>query len=478
MKEISYIILILLLLIPISIESQLRWAFEIFRHGARTPYSGMNSSFFDCFGEQWFGLKELTGVGLRQHFLVGSRNRIKYMLENKLIKEKYDPREVFLISTDSNRTIMSANAQVQGLYPPGTGPILFPNQSESAIPPVNRDEIEEAKDELDKHEDYAALPHKMNIIPVHSFFNADHFIQLQDKKVCKPTNEYYKKNQQRKEVTDFLDEMTKKYGDDLNKKLIIKDKSRDVLKDYTKAYYIFDTIICRYTEGYALPKLGGVSDEVLLNDSFKFFDLDLIGNGINNDSEICLYSMSPIFDRILKWINLKIEKDNNNDFDYTNYDLPKFVMFSAHDSTCAAFMGFMRDVFGAETRYPYFATNINLELYKDNNNKYYIEYIINDESILNITYNDFVGNLKQKMKTMDEVNKFCEFTKEETEPEKEKDKNEEDNDDAIYLWVNIALGIASVILLGIIIFTIKKKKVTGQSVENIDEIQPFTNEQY
>ena len=479
MKEISYIILIILLitiLIPISIQSQLRWAFEIFRHGARTPYSGMNSSFYDCFGLPWIGLKELTGVGLRQHFLVGSRNRIKYMIENKLIKEQYDPREVFLISTDSNRTIMSANAQVQGLYPPGTGPTLYPNQSESAIPPVNLDEIKDAKDELDQKEDYAALPKKMNIIPVHSFFNADHFIQLQDKKVCKPTNEYYKRNQQREEVTKFLGEMTNKYGDYLNETLIIEDKSVDVLKDYTKAYYIFDTIICRYTEGYPLPKLGEISDEELLKDSFKFFDLDLLGNGINNDSEICLYSMSPIFDRILKWINLKIEKDKIKDFDYTNYDLPKFVMFSAHDSTCAAFMGFMRDVFGAETRYPYFATNINLELYLDNG-KYYIEYIINDESMLNITYDEFVGNLSQKMKTMDEVNKFCEFTKEETEPEKEKDQNE-DNDDAIYLWVNIALGIVSVILLGIIIFTIKKKKITGGSVENIDEIQPFNSEQY
>ena len=408
MKEISYIILIILLLIPISIQSQLRWAFEIFRHGARTPYSGMNSSFYDCFGLPWIGLKELTGVGLRQHFLVGSRNRIKYMIENKLIKEQYDPREVFLISTDSNRTIMSANAQVQGLYPPGTGPTLYPNQSDSAIPPVNLDEVKDAKDELDHNEDYAALPNKMNIIPVHSFFNADHFIQLQDKKVCKPTNEYYKKNQKRKEVTDFLDEMTNKYGEYLNKTLIIEDKSVDVLKDYTKAYYIFDTIICRYTEGYPLPKLGDISDEDLLKDSFKFFDLDLIGNGINNDSEICLYSMSPIFDRILKWINLKIEKDKAKDFDYTNYDLPKFVMFSAHDSTCAAFMGFMRDVFGAETRYPYFATNINLELYLDNG-KYYIEYIINDESMLNITYDEFVGNLSQKMKTMDEVSIFSTF---------------------------------------------------------------------
>ena len=480
MKEISYIILIILLitlLIPISIQSELRWAFEIFRHGARSPYSGMNSSFFDCFGQQWLGLKELTGVGLRQHFLVGSRNRIKYMLENKLIKEKYDPREVFLISTDSNRTIMSANAQVQGLYPPGTGPTLYPNQSESAIPPVIIDEIEEEREELDNNEDYAALPHKMNIIPVHSFFNADHFIQLQDKKVCKPTNKYYQENQKRKEVVDFLNNMTEKYGDSLKEKLVFEGGNRDVLKDYTKAYYIFDTIICRYTEGYPLPKLGSASDEELLNDSFKFFDLDLIGNGINNDSEICLYSMSPIFDRILKWINLKIEKDKNGDFNYTNYDLPKFVMFSAHDSTCAVFMGFMRDIFGAETRYPYFATNINLELYLDDN-KYYIEYIINDESILNITYNDFVGNLTQKMKTMDEVNKFCEFTKDEPEPEKEKEKDkDEDNDDAIYLWVNIALGIISVILLGIIIFTIKKKNITGSSVENIDEIQPFNAEQ-
>ena len=283
-------LIIILLIQNTSQQAELRWAFEIFRHGARTPYSGMTHEFEDCFGQKWYGQKELTGVGLRQHFLVGYRNRIKYTEKNKLIKPYYDPREVYLISTDSNRTIMSANAQVQGLYTPGTGPLIYQNQSDYAVPPVVMSEIKDEKEELDKL-DYAALPDKMNVIPVHSFFNADHFIQLQDKKVCPKTVEYYTKNQKRKEVVEFLNNMTEKYGEKMNEKLIISDKSKDVLKDYTKAYYIFDTIICRYTEGYDLPDLGK-PDEELLNDSFKFFDYDLIGNGIDNDRDICLYSMS------------------------------------------------------------------------------------------------------------------------------------------------------------------------------------------
>ena len=79
-------LIIILLIQNTSQQAELRWAFEIFRHGARTPYSGMTHDFKDCFGQKWYGQKELTGVGLRQHFLVGYRNRIKYTEKNKLIK--------------------------------------------------------------------------------------------------------------------------------------------------------------------------------------------------------------------------------------------------------------------------------------------------------------------------------------------------------------------------------------------------------
>ena len=113
-------------------EEKLRWAFELFRHGARTPYDGMSYNFYDCFSRKWDGLKELTGVGLRQHFLVGYRNRLKYMEENNLIKDVYDPREVYLISTDTNRTIMSAMSNLQGIYRNYTTPNLTINQIDNA----------------------------------------------------------------------------------------------------------------------------------------------------------------------------------------------------------------------------------------------------------------------------------------------------------------------------------------------------------
>ena len=468
-----FLIIISLSSLQAQQNQKLRWAFEIFRHGARTPYSGMTSDFEDCFGAKWQGLKELTGVGLRQHFLVGYRNRLKYVNETQLIKGEYDPREVFIISTDSNRTIMSANAQVQGLYPPGTGPTLYDNQTISAVPPIdmNKEMIEE-RDKLNND----ALPNRMNVIPVHSFFNADHFIQLQDKKVCPTTKNYYKKNQEREEVVSFLNNMTIKYGKALKDALVHEeDKKEDVLKDYTKAYYIFDTIISSYTEGVDLPNIGGYSEEELLNDSFKFFEYDLVGNGIDNDKDICLYSMSPIFDRLLKWMNLKIEKDISNDEFYTAYDLPKFVMFSAHDSTCGAFMGFMHEVFKTPIRYPYFATNINLELYRketgDNIIKkedYYIEYIINDESIKNISYIEFNETLNKRMKTMEEVNTFCGFNK--------KEEEQEEDDESVYIWIDVSLGVVSVILVVIIVMTIKKKKNTNKNIENIDSLQPLNED--
>ena len=475
----NFFIIFLLLINKSKQEKKLRWAFEIFRHGARTPYSGMTKDFKDCFGQQWFGLKELTGIGLHQHFLVGYRNRLKYVNEYGLISPVYNPREIYLISTDSNRTIMSANAQVQGLFPPGTGPFIYPNQSNNSLPPVKKEIIEEEKNELDEM-NYTSLPNNINIIPVHSFFNVDHFIQLQDKKVCPKTNEYYKKNQQRKEVANFLNEMTNKYGDKLNEKLITSDKSKNVLKDYTKAYYIFDTIISEYTEGYDLPDLG-VSDEELLNDSFKFFNLDLIGNGIDNDKEICLHAMSPIFDRILKWMNFKISKDMNGDFNYTKYDLPKFVMFSAHDSTCAAFMGFMQEVFGTEMRYTYFAHNINLELFREDTGNdikiddYKVEYIINDESMLNISFVSFNDTLNKRMKTMEEINEFCGFNEENIKIYNISDKDDDnDNKEKVYMWVDIGLGILAAVLIGLIVATVLMNKKNSNI--NIKTIENKTND--
>jgi hypothetical protein len=254
--------------------------------------------------------------------------------------------------------------------------------------------------------------------------------------------------------------MTEKYGEKLMEVMPNeKERNRNILKDYTKAYYIFDTIIAEYTEGIdrfeEVCNALNVTKDVLLEDAFKFFDLDLIGKGIDNDTELCLYSMSPIFDRLINWMDAKIEKDLEGQEDYTQYDIPKFVMFSAHDSTCGAFMGYMRAVFGTEIRYPYFATNINLELYRKGDEKkkenYYIEYIINDELMLNISYIEFVKKVNSHQKSKKEIDIFCGFV-------------EEDRNNNVYLIVDIVLSILSIVLIILLIITIRKK-----STEEIDK---------
>ena len=63
----------------------LHFVFEIMRHGARAPMDLTSSSSssedeLDFFHEKWSdGAGELTSIGIRQHFLIGYRNRLKYI---------------------------------------------------------------------------------------------------------------------------------------------------------------------------------------------------------------------------------------------------------------------------------------------------------------------------------------------------------------------------------------------------------------
>ena len=139
-------LIILIFFISKIKANEIRWALEIFTTGARSPNIPLKNN-KDYFNHEWEdGSNELTGVGIRQHFLVGYRNHLRYIEEKKLINSNYDPREVYLVSTDTNCTLMSANAQVQGLFFPGTSNLLNKNQSDIALPPVyNKSYLDEKK---------------------------------------------------------------------------------------------------------------------------------------------------------------------------------------------------------------------------------------------------------------------------------------------------------------------------------------------
>jgi len=85
---ISLSFLLLLLLNLVLIKTELKFVYEVFRHGARSPWApgnkGINETRQDIYGEYWFnslpGLEsELTSMGMRQHYLLGYKMRSKYV---------------------------------------------------------------------------------------------------------------------------------------------------------------------------------------------------------------------------------------------------------------------------------------------------------------------------------------------------------------------------------------------------------------
>lgn len=78
---------------------ELAFVFELVRHGARAP---IEDRALDLFGvEEGF----LTPSGMRQRYLLGRHSRERYATRFGLISSELVPGEIFIQSTNVNRTI-------------------------------------------------------------------------------------------------------------------------------------------------------------------------------------------------------------------------------------------------------------------------------------------------------------------------------------------------------------------------------------
>ena len=460
-----------LLISSIFSQDKLRWTFELINHGARTPHLGLDSNLKDFMNHTWIGQNELTGVGLRQSFLVGYRDRLRYINEKGLISEIYDPRDILVYASENNRTLMSASSLLHGLFLPGTGPVINPNLVDRAVPPVDPATYEEEKKELDDA-NCTALPGQMNLVPVHIFFSHEYFTQYETSKKCVGLKSYEEKNKKRKEVENFFEEITEKYGSNLN--ILFPNKNKNSLKDYEFVYTFFDTIISLYYDGAdefdKILQIFNVTEENLLKDSYKFIKLNTVGNGIGNDKEFIDYLVSPLFDKLLHFMDYRIEKDIKGEINYKGYDLPKYFILSGVANSCGAFMSFMNQNFGTEIKYTNFSTNIHLELLLEKNggditeDNYRIEYYYNDDFLLSMKYTEFKNVVKSKLIKHDDVVKFCK-------------KEEEDESEINWFMIGTIIASFIVIVLVIVIIVVLRKRVkeNGNEVEDKDKLLRDTN---
>jgi lysosomal acid phosphatase len=138
----SLFIWMLLLLIPVQgfAAEKLIFAIDLIRHGDRSPTRQLKNSNYE-----WKeGLGQLTAEGMRQEFELGQSMRRYYVEQTHLLPPNYRTGIMYVRSTDVERTLMSAESFLMGLYPEGTGPQALPHAYQP-IPvhtaPINADDI-------------------------------------------------------------------------------------------------------------------------------------------------------------------------------------------------------------------------------------------------------------------------------------------------------------------------------------------------
>ncbi|QLE79045.1 histidine-type phosphatase [Francisella sp. Scap27] len=121
MKKTLLIITLLLSLIPVAYsEGKLVFVSLITRHGDRAPFANIVNADY-----KWgTSLSELTPIGMNQEYNLGKRLRERYINQFKLLSNNYENQSIFTLSSHTNRTVVSAQSLLVGLYPPGTGPSL------------------------------------------------------------------------------------------------------------------------------------------------------------------------------------------------------------------------------------------------------------------------------------------------------------------------------------------------------------------
>ncbi|XP_037552494.1 lysosomal acid phosphatase [Nematolebias whitei] len=111
-------------------ERKLAFVTVLFRHGDRSPIKAFPTDpHQESAWPQGFG--QLSQEGMRQHFELGQFLRSRY---KNFLNESYNRHEIFVRSTDVDRTLMSAEANLAGLYPPEGQQEFRPNLVWQPIP--------------------------------------------------------------------------------------------------------------------------------------------------------------------------------------------------------------------------------------------------------------------------------------------------------------------------------------------------------
>ena len=374
-----------------SQDNNLFFIFLNVRHGARSPLK-LNKKHNDMFGGKWNSNSELTSLGIKQHYNLGKINKERY---SSFMNDKYDPKEIKIYSTPFPRTIMSVASELLGFYNNNSYPL---NYNFSDIDFENKD-IEDIN--------------KIVIPPIQLFsFNEEnnHFDRtFKNHFECKYMRNQVKENWgiPHKEINSIITNFTQEYSEIIEKEF--KNINLNLLK--TPKYFdnfcdVFLSIYFEESRYYLLQKISKYGKNINkikeTCDDFLYKQFIYIRNGGIAEKNPSI-SISPIINQIITW--MKSRSYINNNFK-TNYNEPKLVIYSAHDSNLFQMQAFLKICFNIEVEKTEFASTQLMELRKYGN-EFYVEIYYNDKLKMNITLKEFEQRINENVLSEKEINHLC-----------------------------------------------------------------------
>lgn len=438
-------------------NEKLLFVWEHYRHGARDPYIKVDmKTWIDFIGVQWKSQGELNALGLRSHYLLGAATRKKY---KDFLSLKYNPNELFIISTDVNRTIMSAMANLQGIFNNFSTPNLSYNQIEKSKMNIFNSTYKTRIDEKISKLENSSIQNGISIIPIHLFSKYGLQFKLNDADYC-PGIQKYKdeaKNQEqvRKILNDFYKYTNDTYGEAIFKFMNISwEKNPNYIFEDSNLYYICDAYIADYFAGRDMPHIimSGLKMKEFYYHALNHSVIDTyyVNYGLppTNASYI---TVSPMFRTIFNYMDRRIYINEHSELNDLNTSSPKYVIYSGHDSTVGAVDVFMNAEYKIPYENPEYTTSLFFELWEIDN-KYYIKYLVNLKEKAFYEYDYFKQNTMDRLFEQNEVEEICLGERNDKTIKKE----------TIFktiFFVVISIAIVCFLLLLVLLILYKKKRV-------------------
>uniref|UniRef100_A0A182VX51 acid phosphatase n=1 Tax=Anopheles minimus TaxID=112268 RepID=A0A182VX51_9DIPT len=290
-------------------EAKLIFAHVLFRHGDRTPIDPYPNDPYKDPSHWTADWGQLVNAGKMRHLMLGKWLRKRY---SSLLKDTYSNNEIYVRSTDVDRTLMSAEANLAGLYPPQGADVW-----DSAI--------------------------TWQPIPVHTVTEELDSV-LAAKKRCPAFDHALKIYRQSEPYHSYNASLEHLYG-------YVTEKTGGKYNSMSSVQNLYSLLLIEELNNFTLPEwTKSVYPEPLASISAMTFAVK------TNTTELARLKMGPLVKEMLQRFRSKSKgtlKPNRS-----------LWMYSAHDVTVASLLNALR-VF--ELHNPPFAACIMLELRKPTN---------------------------------------------------------------------------------------------------------------